>query len=206
MADPSVNPLKNTSYFISITDLNGCVKTDTVNVKVVPGINLKFKANQIFNCEGRPALTVNNLTDPTEDVFFDFGDGSTSDQQQTTHQYSVDGKYIVRLVGKKEFCVYDTAMTLPFYYRKVPNVFTPDESPGLNDTFMIQYGDAKVIAGADLPVRVSLSVYNRWGKLVYQNNDYKNDWAAKNVEGGIYFFEATLVGEHTCKSWVDVIK
>ncbi len=63
------------------------------------------------------------------------------------HEYAVDGKYVVRLVGKKEFCIYDTAVTLPFYYRKVPNVFTPEDSPGLNDTFMIQYGNTKVIPG-----------------------------------------------------------
>ena len=206
IANPSVSPEKETNYFITITDQNGCVKKDTVNVQVVPGIDLKLKAERIFDCESRPVLKVNNLTSTQEDVFFDFGDGATSDQQQTTHQYAVDGKYVVRLVGKKEFCVYDTAVTLAFYYRKVPNVFTPEDSPGLNDTFMIQYGDAKVVPGDVPPVQISLKVYNRWGKLVYENENYKNDWAAKNVEGGVYFFEATLVGENSCKSWVDIIK
>jgi len=71
---------------------------------------------------------------------------------------------------------------------------------------MIQYGDAKVVPGVDPLIQISLRVYNRWGKLVYQNNNYKNDWAAKNVEGGVYYFEATLAGENTCKSWVDIIK
>jgi len=206
LANPQVSPEKEINYFITITDQNGCVKKDTVNVQVVPGIDLKLKTEQIFDCESRPVLKVTNLTDSQEDVFFDFGDGNFSDQQQDTHQYATDGKYVVRLVGKKEFCVYDTAVTLPFYYRKVPNVFTPEDSPGLNDTFMIQYGDAKVLAGADPPVQISLRVYNRWGKLIYQNNNYKNDWAAKNVEGGVYYFEATLGGETTCKSWVTIIK
>ncbi len=163
VANPSVSPTENTSYFVSITDQNGCLKKDTVTIQVVPGIDLKLKAEQIFSCEDRPVIKVNNLTDSQEDVFFDFGDGTTSDQQQVTHQYSADGKYVVRLVGKKEFCVYDTAVTLPFYYRKVPNVFTPEDSPGLNDTFMIQYGDAKVVPGADPPIQIALQVYNRWG-------------------------------------------
>ncbi|HEV8511979.1 MAG TPA: PKD domain-containing protein [Cyclobacteriaceae bacterium] len=205
-ASPSVSPKKETNYFITITDQNGCVKKDTVTVDVVPGIDLKLKAEQIYDCESRPVLNVTNLTDSQEEVFFDFGDGSISDQQQTTHQYVADGKYVVRLVGKKEFCIYDTAVTLPFFYRKVPNVFTPEGSPGLNDTFMIQYGDAKVVPGSDPPIQISLKVYNRWGKLTYQNNNYKNDWAAKNVEGGVYYFEATIAGETTCKSWVTIIK
>ncbi len=205
-ANPVVSPTKNTNYFVTITDGNGCIKIDTVTLQVVPGIDLKFKAEQVFGCEGRPPLKVINLTDPTEDVFFDFGDGTTSDQQQVAHQYTGDGKYTISLVGKKEFCVYTKSVTLPFYNRLVPNVFTPDESPGLNDTFMIQYGSQKVVPGATQPVQISLVVYNRWGKLVYQNNDYQNDWAANNVEGGVYYFEATIVGECTCKGWVDIIK
>ena len=103
--NPVVDPAQTTTYYITITDVNGCIKKDTVNVQVVPGIDLQFKAEQVFSCEGRPYLKVNNLTDSKEDVFFDFGDGTTSDLQQTTHQYPLDGKYVVSLVGKKEFCV-----------------------------------------------------------------------------------------------------
>jgi hypothetical protein len=206
IADPSVNPPKNVDYFVTITDQNGCVVKDTVKVQVIPGIDLQFKAEQIFACEGRPVLNVVNTTDSQDDVFIDFGDGNTSDQQQASHQYANDGKYTISLVGKNEFCVYTKSVTLPFYYRLVPNVFTPGQSPGLNDTFMVQYGLQPVVAGADPPVQISLVVFDRWGKLVYQNNNYKNDWAGNNVVGGLYYFEATLIGENTCKGWVDILK
>lgn len=205
-AMPTVSPKSTTSYFVSITDVNACVKADTVTIKVIPGIDLKFKAEQIFVCEGRPTLKVINLTDPTEDVFFDFDDGTTSDQTQNIHAYANDGKYNVTLVGKKEFCVYEKSVPLSFYYRKVPNVFTPNDSPGLNDTFMVQYGSQKVAPGDDPLIQIAIKIYNRWGKLVYQNNNYKNDWAAENVDGGTYFFEVSLNGENTCKGWVEVLK
>ncbi len=205
VANPAVNPQKNTDYFVTITDVNGCVKKDTVDVVVIPGIDFQFKAEQIFACEGRPTLKVINLADSVGE-FFDFGDGSTSDQQQVTHQYAKDGAYTISLVGTNQFCVYTKSVTLPFYYRMVPNVFTPNQSPGLNDTFMVQYGTQPVVAGADPPVQISLVVYDRWGKLVYQNTNYKNDWAAENVVGGVYYFEATLLGENTCKGWVDILK
>ncbi|MBS1505592.1 MAG: gliding motility-associated C-terminal domain-containing protein [Bacteroidetes bacterium] len=206
VASPQISPKSNTSYYISITDINACVKSDTVNVKVVPGIDLKFKPEQIFVCEGRPTLKVVNLTDPMEEVYFDFDDGSTSDQSQAIHAYANDGKYNVTLVGKKDFCVYQKSVPLSFYYRKVPNVFTPNDSPGLNDTFMVQYGLQKIVPGADPLIQIVIKIYNRWGKLVYQNNNYKNDWAAENVDGGTYFFEVSLNGENTCKGWVEVIK
>jgi hypothetical protein len=205
-ASPLVNPKSTTSYYVSITDVNSCVKSDTVNINVVPGIDLKFKAEQIFACEGRPTLKVVNLTNPAEEVFFDFGDGTTSDQTQTDHVYANDGKYNVTLVGKKEFCIYEKSELLSFYYRKVPNVFTPSDSPGLNDTFMVQYGLQKIIPGNDPLIQIGIKIYNRWGKLVYQNSNYKNDWAAENIDGGTYFFEVSLNGENTCKGWVEVLK
>lgn len=203
---PVVSPQKNTSYFVTITDTNGCVSQDTVKIAVVPGIDLKLKANAVFGCDGRPPLKAENLTDPSEDVFFDFGDGAISDQQQVTHNYAADGSYTIRLVGKKEFCVYEKSVTLPFYYRFVPNVFTPDESPGLNDTFMLQYGSNKPVAGVVQLAQVSLTVVDRWGKLVYENNNYKNDWAAQNVNAGVYYFDAVIQGETSCKGWVHIIK
>ncbi|MBS1490111.1 MAG: gliding motility-associated C-terminal domain-containing protein [Bacteroidetes bacterium] len=204
--NPIVSPQKNTNYFVTITDVNGCVRQDTLQVKVVPGIDLKFKANAVFGCDGRPPLRVENQTDPSEEVFFDFGDGSTSDLPQAVHSYAADGNYTIRLVGKKEFCVYEKSVTLPFFYRFVPNVFTPEESPGLNDTFVLQYGSNKALAGATQAAQISLTVIDRWGKPVYQNDNYKNDWAAQNVGGGIYYFEAIIQNEVTCKGWVHIIK
>ncbi|MBS1486684.1 MAG: gliding motility-associated C-terminal domain-containing protein [Bacteroidetes bacterium] len=204
--NPQVSPVKSTDYFVTIQDLHGCISKDTLAVTVVPGIDLKFKANAIFGCDGRPPLKLENLTDPAEEVFFDLGDGTTSDQPQITHDYATDGSYTIRLIGKKEFCVYEKSVTLPFYYRFVPNVITPEESPGLNDAFMLQYGSNKPAAGVQPLVRVSLTVVDRWGKWVYQNSNYQNDWTAKNVNGGYYFFEAVIQDETTCKGWLQVIK
>ena len=125
----SVSPEDTTSYFVTITDIHGCVTKDTVKISVVPGIDLKFNASKIYDCFSRPSVHVMNLTDPKEEVFFDFGDGTTSDQSQDTHQFQKDGTYPVRLVGKKDFCVYDKKMDLPVYELKVPNVITPGTSP-----------------------------------------------------------------------------
>jgi len=204
--NPTVSPLKDTRYLLTITDGNGCITHDTVTVTVVPGLDLPFKTEQVFGCEGRPSVIAVNQADPQIDSFFDFGDGNISDQRQATHQYSRDGQYTISLVGKNQFCTYENTVSLPFYYRLVPNVFTPGQSPGLNDTFMVQYGANKPLPGMGLPVKISLAIYDRWGKLIYQNQDYKNDWGAEHVAGGVYYFEATLEGESTCKGWVDILK
>jgi len=205
-ASPVVSPKENTIYYISITDSNDCLVKDTINVRVVPGIDIKFKGEPFFACEGRPFVKVLNQTDASEDVFFDFGDGNTSDQQQVTHNFPSDGNYNIRLVGKKEFCVYEQSITVPIYTRFIPNVFTPNQSPGLNDTFMIQYGDQKPAPGSSPLTQISLKVYNRWGKLVYESGNYKNDWTATNVDADTYYYEVTILNECACKGWVQIMK
>ncbi len=201
---PLVNPKEKTTYYISITDINGCTKKDTLNVRVVPSIDLKFKADRVdYDCYNRPSVKVVNQTDPTEEVFFDFGDGTTSDLPTVTHSYAKDGLFPVRLVGKKESCVYDEVINVPIFELKVPNVFTPEQTSGFNDTFVIEYGGQPISKST---LNVSLVIYNRWGAKVYENRKYKDEWTASDVSAGIYYYETQIEGETNCKGWVQVIK
>lgn len=79
----------------------------------------------------------------------------------------------------------------------LPNVFTPNED-GKNDAFIIP----AVYDGS-----WSITIYNRWGNLVYTSNEYKNDWTGDNVASGVYFFELSnnLRKEHKAKGYVHVI-
>jgi len=68
-----------------------------------------------------------------------------------------------------------TPLTLLPTYQEIfiPQGFSPN-GDGINDLF--------VIRGAN-GLTVSLEVYNRWGNLVYKNEDYKNDWDGKPNTG-----------------------
>lgn len=110
-----------------------------------------------------------NLLPSDEQVFFDFGDGTTSDLEQTGHTYQQDGTYPVKLVGVKETCVYEKVISIPVYQLKVPNVITPDEFPE-NNKFVIQYG-ANKLSASSLTARVL--IVNRWGKKVFESNNYQ---------------------------------
>ncbi len=201
-ATPRVNPEKDTSYFVSITDQNGCIKLDTVKVKVTPGIPLDFTYSKIYDCYSRPQLQVENLTESDQQMFFDFGDGVTSDLTSSSHEYENDGTYLVRLVGIREGCVYEKRMDIPINTLLVPNVITPDEFPE-NNFFQILYGGRPI---SESPFKASLNVYNRWGGLIFESGDYNDDWNASTVQSGVYFYELNLENETTCKGWVQVIK
>jgi trimeric autotransporter adhesin len=57
---------------------------------------------------------------------------------------------------------------------KIPNGFSPN-GDGINDQF--------VINALDYYRSPRLSVFNRWGDLLYENFDYKNDWDGSNSKG-----------------------
>ncbi|MCW5912332.1 MAG: gliding motility-associated C-terminal domain-containing protein [Cyclobacteriaceae bacterium] len=200
---PVVNPAEDEDYIVSIFDFNGCSKKDTVHVRVIPGVELDFSLSKMYDCFNRPTIAVENLLPAAdEQVFFDFGDGNTSDREQALHTFQQDGTYAVKLVGVKETCVYEKVMSVPVYELKVPNVITPDEFPE-NNQFVIQYGGNKLSASG---FAARVVIVNRWGKKVFESNNYQDDWDAGNVEAGMYFYEIRIPGEAVCKGWLQVIK
>lgn len=65
----------------------------------------------------------------------------------------------------------------------VPNVMTPN-GDGLNDVFNINYIDLYDVK--------KLTIHNRWGTIVYQSEDYQNNWDGGNVADGVYFYVLEL--------------
>ena len=135
-------------------------------------------------------------------IFFDFGDGTTSDLDETKHDYSEDGVFNVRLVGTKESCIYEEVVAIPIFELKVPNVITPDEHPE-NNTFVLLYGGNKLSASS---LTAKVVIYNRWGGKVYESSNYQDDWDGGHVDAGVYYYTIDVEGEASCKGWVQVIK
>jgi len=62
---------------------------------------------------------------------------------------------------------------------KPTNVFTPN-GDGIND--VLRFDLLELFNGN------TLQVYNRWGKIVYESNDYQNDWDGGDLKEGTYFY------------------
>lgn len=83
----------------------------------------------------------------------------------------------------------------------IPNVFTPGYDD-INDFFEIQ----------GLRPGASLQVYNRWGALIYESDNYQNNWDGRSFSGeelaeDVYYFvlETNIAGKsHT--GFVQIIR
>ncbi len=90
------------------------------------------------------------------------------------------GIYQLRITNKNLSCTDTLSITIadsscsPF---SIPNIFTPN-GDGKNDEFVI----------TGLESGSQLLVFNRWGDIVFNTNNYNNDWNGNGVAEGIYFY------------------
>ncbi|MBB6275266.1 gliding motility-associated C-terminal domain-containing protein [Porphyromonas circumdentaria] len=66
---------------------------------------------------------------------------------------------------------------------EVPNAFSPNSSPGINDVFRVVHKSI---------VKFEASIFNEWGNLLYRWNDPNGGWDGtyngRWVEGGVYYY------------------
>jgi gliding motility-associated-like protein len=75
----------------------------------------------------------------------------------------------------------------------IPTLFTPNQD-GVNDRFEIR----------NLPAGSALAVKNRWGEEVFKSDPYQNDWDAKDLPAGTYFWVLTIPGQDSRNGWIEV--
>ncbi len=209
LQSPVVSPKDTMEYFITITEKSGCVRKDSVILDVIPLIVPDFEIDRSAECFNRPSVYVKSITDSLREgdrLFFDFGDGSTSDNLDAGYDFDRDGLYNVRLIGVREFCVSEKALSMPVFKLLIPNIITPGLQDNANDKFTIQFGDSPGSTPLSFGYKTSLTIYNRWGNQVYFSDDYQYDWEGQDVPAGVYYYEISVDGHATCKSWLQLVK
>ena len=79
---------------------------------------------------------------------------------------------------------------------EIPNIITPNGDK-VNDVFKI--------SGGDRGSKFNVTIYNRWGKKVLQEENYKNDWEPTSLSDGAYFYKIN-VGGLEYKGWLQIVK
>jgi gliding motility-associated-like protein len=125
---------------------------------------------------------------------WDFGDGTTSNEEAPTHVYQNEGSYPVKLTARYAGCTVVTQFAAVKVGKvQMPNIFTPN-SDGKNDTFAPRLGCAPA----------HLTVFTRWGSKVYEATEYYNDWRGDTLPDGVYYYLLRDTEGKTAKGWVEI--
>ncbi len=105
---------------IAVSD-SACADTITKTIVVIRGTTISFTAPPV--CEGEPTIftdaTTNPFNTPIVTYTWDFADGNTATQQNTTHTYATFGTYNVELKLDYGSNCYDS-LTLPVTVNEHP--------------------------------------------------------------------------------------
>lgn len=202
-ANPTLWITDQTDFLIVITDDLGCSRTDTFEVDF-PDIQLDFIPNDRQSCQIEVSgtsefqnLSTDNLRDQDPMYRWTFSDGSNFEGivppkiNHTTYD-TITVTLIAELLG----CQTDTSTQLIFPEIRYPNIFTPNQD-GKNDTYVINGLNQN---------GWSFKVSNRWGKEVYQSENYQNDFEANGLGSGTYFYLIKSPDGTNCKGWVQILR
>ncbi len=84
---------------------------------------------------------------------------------------------------------------------EIANICTPNGDM-VNDTWLVS--DLEQIAGCDV------NIYNRWGQLLYETNDYQNDWNGTKggtiLPDGVYYYAISCDGEKMYQGAINLLR
>jgi gliding motility-associated-like protein len=136
-----------------------------------------------------PTVTLFDAYTDATNWTYSFGDGSISESNNPQHLYSAPGNYEVKQIVWNQFQCYDTLKKKVHveddYAFYIPNSFTPN-GDGENDFF---YGTGFRIFS------FKMSIYNRWGDLIYETNDIGKPWDGRfngnPAQSDVYIYKIT---------------
>ncbi|CAN5532624.1 hypothetical protein BH10BAC1_BH10BAC1_01870 [soil metagenome] len=193
----------STTYQVSA--VNNTCQSDTITVTV----NTDPLPVAGFSASPQPVIinTPLTFTDNSAVVggtantwVWDMGDGTFDFTQNPVHIYSIPGTYRVCLAMQTSDGCLDTVcqdITVIPAEIVLPNVITPN-GDNTNESLYFKY--------LEFFASNTLKVFDRWGKLVYQKENYTNDWQAKNISDGTYYFILTVDNEKNYPGFFQVIR
>ncbi|MFH1322198.1 MAG: gliding motility-associated C-terminal domain-containing protein [Bacteroidota bacterium] len=194
------------TYSVSVTDNNNCSTTDPVTITESPelvSVISIIDASCPDIADGSAVVSVSGGVPPYTYVWdppVDGGDGSDAENL-------IEGIYLITVTDSNNCIKTDSAVINVIggddckeeWY--IYSGITPNDD-GIDDTW--------VIKGLEQYKPVSLIIFNRWGDVVYESDNYNNNWDGTNQEGkpipdGVYYF-AIKRNDKTIKGWVSVIR
>lgn len=206
------------NYTLKVFDFNGCHIDSAYYVDVLKSPGISFISYQKSYNEPQDTFYLTNPNVTVEFPFeyrdslinweWDFADGTTvPDLNPVTHAYTRTGEYTILLtITDLNGC--DTTVSHIISVKtaqlNIPYAFTPNND-GYNDTFVIEVEGNAMMPFQDIYLSNELIVYDRWGKKVYNKENYSisystniavGDWDGNNLSDGVYYYILKCQGQY----------
>jgi gliding motility-associated-like protein len=188
------------SYYptLEITDDNGCVVKDTLEmpVRVWPTPIAQFNVDEELILLPNTEFIFENNTLNGESYLWTFDAYGTSSAIDTAFTFppATEGNYQVKLLAYNQYGCTDSTYLQVVVEEEidlfVPNAFTPD-GDGINDVWQLKGAgfqkDAYICA-----------IFNRWGEKLFESSDPDDVWTGNYIGGGVfvpdgvYFYTITI--------------
>ncbi len=171
ISNPVASPSVNTTFTVTLTDQWGCRNSDQVNVEVrvqpVADAGPDQVLEYLFETNMEAATPGTNQSGEWTLLS---GKGKLSDiNSPSSHvsELALDVNSFIWTVTNGVCPVSSDTVKILVHNLKIPTLITPNLD-GNNDFFIIQ--------GIETFGNTTLTVFNRWGARVYQNEKYDNSW------------------------------
>lgn len=171
-------------YTFFVKDANGCTvsflnvivdEPDPIAVDAGPNFTIEYGSSVVLQGTTSVSPVVSIVWEPEEGL-------SCTDCMQPTAQPTFNTTYYITITDADGCTAIDSVNVWVNIDFNVPNAFTPN-GDGLNDVFNIQ---------TDLLISYNISIYNRWGELVFTSADITKGWdgnvGEKPQEIGTYLY------------------
>jgi len=173
----------------AFSSLTGCTDVVTKDRFIhvyplpVPGYSQNYKVATLDH----PEITFSNETTGALSYYWDFGDGTTSEEINPKHKYTAIGEYDVIMQAVTDFGCVDTigsrVKIVPYSFF-MANAFRPDSDIPENRVF------APIPKGVD-PANYKFDVFNRVGSTVFESRNPEAGWDGNlsngsKAESGVY--------------------
>ncbi|MFM2213577.1 MAG: hypothetical protein RL427_840 [Bacteroidota bacterium] len=185
----------NGLYSVMVTKASCPSQEGTVSALVNPKPKFTLEGHCDQNKFLISALPIDNSYDPADVSYSWTGPlGYTNDLNPIDITQLPIGDYAVRVTNALG-CFNDQSLLVTFTFCDVPNVITPN-GDSANEYFEL----------SGLGV-VSLEIYNRWGKKVYEKQGYTNEWHGQNQNGNqlpdaTYYYYIKLKNQEIKVGWI----
>lgn len=157
---------------------------DTVGyVEVYPVPEALFANDPDQGSIVNPEISITDLSTGADTILYDLGDGKTSYQRNLIKSYPDSGTFLIRQIATNHFGCRDTfSKTIRIKFLFVfyaPTAFSPNND-GNNDVYA---------PGGIGTKSYKMSIFNRWGELVYETNNsepWDGTYKGEPVMEGIY--------------------